>query len=218
MIMDVGCGDGGLLPKLARFGHVSGVEPNASVLHDDAPFRDHIFTHPLGHESYRHMRFDVVTALDVLGHTADDHGAVADMAAMVRAGGHLVMTVPASVTPWAQEGCNGTNGRCYSASALGALLGPHGRLVAMRYLFHSLFVQQLISGRSGVAHDVTASAVPRPWLNRMMTGACNLEHRVTHWLPLPFGTYLLAVIERPATEPIDEPILAPQFGAAVPAA
>ena len=216
MIMDVGCGDGGLLPKLARYGHVNGVESDERTLCDEGPFRDHIFTKPLGHASYRQMRFDVMTALDVIGRMRDDWQAVIDMTAMLKVGGHLVVTAPARILPWSGDDEGGGDVYRYTAMGLRGLLEPHGRIVELRHIFHSQWLPQLVGGgsESWPADDGEAKGTKRGAVNQVLTCASIIEHRITQWLPLPFGTWLLAVIEKPVEAPLAESGYAP----AVPAA
>src|SRR2546426_10425650 len=45
-ILDVGCGDGLLFERFAEFGPVEGVEPDASLVASDGPYRDRIHVVP----------------------------------------------------------------------------------------------------------------------------------------------------------------------------
>src|SRR4051812_12063398 len=96
-ILDVGCGDGLFFQELERFGRVRGIEVDVGLLDPDGPYRDRIATLPLGDPSYAGDagRFDLITALDVIEHIADDRAAVAAMLRMLRPGGVMVVTVPA---------------------------------------------------------------------------------------------------------------------------
>ena len=80
-ILDVGCGDGLFFPELERFGRVRGIEVDEGLLDPEGPFRGRIHTRPLGDPAYRgdDWRFDLITALDVVEHIADDRAAVSEM-------------------------------------------------------------------------------------------------------------------------------------------
>ncbi|MBV8381660.1 MAG: class I SAM-dependent methyltransferase, partial [Planctomycetaceae bacterium] len=101
-ILDVGCGDAVSFAALSAFGTVRGIEVDEGLLDPGGPFRDRISTRPLGDAVYDDpaWRFDLITALDVLEHIDDDRGAVTAMAAMLRPGGVVVVTVPAFELLW----------------------------------------------------------------------------------------------------------------------
>src|SRR5688572_15005772 len=88
-VLEVGCGTGGNLPMLARFGEVLGAEaaPEALRLHaaqGDTRFCvvRHAIPEPL------EERFGLIAMLDVLEHIADDRGALAWLADHLGPGGH----------------------------------------------------------------------------------------------------------------------------------
>ncbi|HXG84121.1 MAG TPA: class I SAM-dependent methyltransferase [Pyrinomonadaceae bacterium] len=99
-ILDVGCGTGGNLEMLAKFGAAEGVDVSDDALEfcnskgltvhkglaESLPFPD---------ES-----FDVVTALDVVEHLDDDVAGLKEMNRVLKTGGKTLIFVPAFMWLW----------------------------------------------------------------------------------------------------------------------
>ena len=99
-ILDVGCGTGGNLEMLKRFGAAEGVDVSDDALEfcqskgltvhkglaEELPFAD---------ES-----FDVVTALDVIEHLDDDIAGLREMFRILKKGGKTLIFVPAFMWLW----------------------------------------------------------------------------------------------------------------------
>lgn len=201
-ILDVGCGDGLFFPRLERYGDVRGIEVDEALLTPDGPYRDRIATRPLGDPSYAADagRFDLITALDVLEHIDDDAAAVAALAAMLREGGHLVVTVPAFPALWDRHDEINHHRRRYTARPLRAVLEGAGLEIAhLRYLFRGLFVPKLLVAalnRHRRSRPIAQHGLPPPAVNRLMSRLCVVEDRLLRRVPIPFGTSLLAVARR----------------------
>jgi SAM-dependent methyltransferase len=205
-ILDVGCGDAVSFPMLSEFGTVRGIEPDENLLDSAGPFRERISTRPLGDPVYDEpsWRFDLITALDVIEHIDDDRGAVSSMAAMLRPGGLLVVTVPAFNLLWDEHDEINHHCRRYTARLLRVTLEGHGlELLQVRYLFRALFVPKLLVRLVNArrSRKVAVHGVPRPAINTALERLCVLEDRLLRRLPLPFGTSVLGVARKWATEP-----------------
>lgn len=197
-ILDVGCGNGLFFAELGRFGNVRGIEVDDSLIPSDSPYRTAIFNKPLGDPVYQGMQFDLVTALDVIEHLEKDRDAVCAMLAMLRPGGKLVITVPASMLLWDTHDEINRHYRRYRKFELRRLVPDDGRTVFVRYLFHLLYVPKLLV--KFVNHcfprPISQHATSFPVLNPLMRALLILEYRTVGRLPIPFGTSLLAVIEK----------------------
>lgn len=200
-ILDVGCGNGLFFDELARFGDVRGIEVDESLVPQDSRHRDRIHRQPLGDPHYAALQFDLITALDVIEHIEHDDQAVTDMLAMLRPGGKLVITVPASMLLWDQHDVINMHYRRYTAASLRRLLAGKGRLLELRHLFHALFLPKYafrtlnrLFDRKAVQHGMPTAPV-----NRLMETACLWEYFALARLRVPFGTSLLAIVEKPAS-------------------
>ncbi len=194
------------------YGNVSGLEIDTSLVHKDNPYRNRIYTQPLGSPVYQSKRFDLITALDVVEHITDDAAAIQNMARMLRDGGRLLITVPAFMALWDEHDEMNLHHRRYTVAALRNLLAPHGRIVQMRYLFPSLFLPKLAIRCVNKMRrkKVPQHRLPSPRLNQWMTNLCLAEHELTSWMRIPFGTSVMAILEKP----IEVPAIMPHLAAA----
>lgn len=202
-ILDVGCGDAVSFPALSAFGTVRGIEVDEGLLDPGGPFRDRISTRPLGDPVYDDpaWRFDLITALDVIEHIDDDRGAVTAMAALLRPGGLLVVTVPAFELLWDRHDEINHHRRRYTAASLRRTLDVRGlELVRLRYLFRTLFLPKLMVRllNAGRDREVAQHGIPAPAVNTAMRRVCVWEDRLLRRLPIPFGTSVMAVARKPA--------------------
>jgi len=197
-ILDVGCGNGLFFAKLGQFGDVWGIEIDQSLVTPDSPYRDRIFAEPLGHSRYRDLRFDLITALDVVEHIEDDRQALDEMLAMLRPGGKLILTVPASMLLWDRHDEINGHYRRYSRKTLRELISGKGRIVCLKHLFHAIFVPKLLvkALNACFSRPVAQHGIPPKPVNWSMKTLCVLEYRLLGWLRVPFGTSLLAIIEK----------------------
>ena len=199
--MDVGCGNGLMLKRLSGLGPVEGLEVDTSMLSENTPFRERIYTEPLGADIYRDKQYDLITCLDVIEHIQNDRQAVQDMMNMLRPGGALLITVPAFMALWDEHDVINKHYRRYTTGRLRPLIEPHGDILELRYLFGGLFPPKL-----GVKlinkmrrKKIPQHGVPNAVVCKIMKMACLLEYRLTSWLKPPFGTSVLAVLRKPLT-------------------
>ena len=145
-IADVGCGTGGMLPMLARFGEVTGV--------DEAPeAREYCarrgFPGVLAPEAWHEtgQRYDLVTAFDVAEHVEDDVAFLRRLAGHVRPGGHVLLTVPAYPFLWSFFDEMNHHQRRYTRSSLHRSLDAAGIRVERMTHFNFLLLPPVILER-----------------------------------------------------------------------
>jgi SAM-dependent methyltransferase len=196
-ILEAGCGTGGNLAMLAGFGEVSAFEPHPYCLEharsiagadvrpgrlpDDVPFSG--------------AAFDLVAALDVVEHIADDRSGLVALRDRVKPGGHILLTVPAYSFLWSEHDDRHHHYRRYTRASLVALASEAGlRDIRCSYfntlLFPAVAAVRTVknwAGRRGSTDD----ALPPPSINSILAAVFAAESHLLGSLDLPFGTSLL---------------------------
>lgn len=211
-VLDVGGGAGNMVHHLARYGSVIGVDNAWAPLavawergYQSLPAEATVL--PFAPES-----FDLVALLDVIEHSPDDKGMVAEAYRVCRPGGFVVVTTPAYAWLWSHNDVINHHYRRYTASSLREILQGAG--FAVRRLSYTYFLvfpaaagliltRRALGARPSLAtpddgaYQVEMEPTPEP-LNSILTTVGNWEARLLRRLDLPVGTALLAVAERQA--------------------
>jgi SAM-dependent methyltransferase len=197
-ILDIGCGNGLFFPRLQEFGGVRGIEIDADLLPADSPHRRQVFTQPLGDPCYRDLRFDLITALDVIEHIEDERQALREMRDMLCPAGRLVITVPALPMLWDYHDRLNRHYRRHSVASLRDALPDGLRVLDLRYLYHALVFPKVVARtlNRGLSRKRAQHGIPPAAIGWILKTACIWEYRLLRRLRLPFGTSLLLVAEK----------------------
>lgn len=126
-MLDVGCGAGGMLGELRRFGEPAGLEISHELL---AAARARGFPRLVAGSAERlpvaPASLDLVTAFDCVEHLEDDLGAFRGFFAALRPGGRLFLSVPAWQFLYAENDRVAMHRRRYRRSGLTARLREVG--------------------------------------------------------------------------------------------
>jgi SAM-dependent methyltransferase len=99
-ILDVGCGTGGNLEMLAKFGAAEGVDVSDEAL-EFCKLKGLTAHKGLAEKlPFASESFDVVTALDVIEHLDDDISGLKEMRRVLKSGGKTLIFVPAFMWLW----------------------------------------------------------------------------------------------------------------------
>jgi SAM-dependent methyltransferase len=204
-IAELGCGSGGMLEALARFGTAVGVETDPALrkharargldvrpgsLPDDVPLEA--------------GRWDVVCLLDVLEHITDDAGALRACRRLLAPGGRLMVTVPAYAWLWSRHDELLGHRRRYTAGSLRAAAVAAGFAVERLTYFNTLLAPPIMAvrlartalGRPG--HDLGR---PAPLVNRLLARSFAAEARLLRLVSLPFGISVLLIARAAPSAP-----------------
>ena len=204
LILDAGCGTGGMLPYLGRFGTRLGIDISDEAL-QFVRLRE---TEPLARASvsnlpFRVHSFDLVTSFDVIYHRAveNDELAMAEMARVLRPNGSLLIRVPAY--NWMRSAHDDAvhTGRRYTRRGLDKKLRRAGlRPTFVTYANTLLFpvaVAYRFLGKLRPHRRHGSDVGPMiPSLNRWFGAALKLEAGILRHSRLPFGLSVIALAQK----------------------
>jgi SAM-dependent methyltransferase len=207
-VLDVGCGAGGMLGPLARYGHVTGVEPAADLVEHcrERGFGDVVeasaYDLPTASES-----MDLVTLFDTLEHIEDDLRALRECRRALAPGGLLFLSSPAYQFLYANNDRVAAHARRYTARELRRKLRATGfESVRVTYFNTLLFpailpvvLAKKVQERFAEPGDSTNLSMDMPpALNRALAAVMSSERRVLTRTELPFGHSVIALARRPS--------------------
>lgn len=204
-VLDAGCGTGGNLQMLGRFGVVTGVEmdPGAARMARDKASGVVLEGYlpdqfPLAEDD----QFGLIAALDVLEHIDDDVASLERLKRYLAPGGKMVVTVPAFPALWGAHDEAHHHKRRYTRTELQQKVESVGMKVGYISYYNSLLfpvaaIERLLHRlvKDNGSDTQAGLSVPAGWLNRLLYGVFVLEKHVIGRVALPFGLSLVAVLE-----------------------
>jgi SAM-dependent methyltransferase len=197
-ILEIGCGTGHNLEMLAKFGKVDALEldDEARGIAEQRLGRK-VMNAPLPElAGVRDRHYDLIAALDVIEHIDDDSAALVAIAAKLKPGGKLVMTVPAHAWMWSAHDVVNHHKRRYSKAALRRLVEASPlRLERLGY-FNSLLFPLAVADRLSSklrGKDNADVKLPSAPVNAALEAVFGAERHLVGRLPLPPGLSLFAV-------------------------
>jgi len=201
-ILDVGCGTGGMLPHLQRFGPAIGLdsapEAEAACRRRGVPF-----VHGWGTQlPFKDGTFGIVTALDVIEHVPDHLGILREMYRVLRPGGLLLLTVPAYQFLWSQHDEFNHHQRRYRRRGLRAVVRKSGFNIVKLSYYNTLLFPAAVARKAMMRFqqgDGPASHLEEvpDLLNRVLRMVLVREQALVSRWDLPFGASLICAARRP---------------------
>lgn len=201
-LLEAGCGPGGNLAMLARFGAVEAMEldPDARAV---AAARSGIEVRPgalpdrLDHAA---ASFDLVAAFDVIEHVEPDAASVAALGKLLRPGGALIITVPAYRWLWSEHDTHHHHKRRYTRAEVRRLFESAGLRVEKCSHFNALLFPLIVAVRflkrlAGQA-DSPDDETPSPVVNKALQAIFASERLLLRHVSFPFGVSILGIARR----------------------
>lgn len=202
-ILNVGCGTGGTIDMLEKFGKVDNVDTS-----DDAI----AFVKKLGHKNiakvdgielpFEDKVYDLVGAFDVLEHIEDHKNALSEWKRVLKDDGAIVITVPAYQWLWSEHDVSLHHRRRYTVKSLMAVAAEVG-LMSERKSYAISFSLPLVAGFRfagkilGRKADSETSYVPVPRvINKLFTALLKVEAKMHNTVSLPAGTSVVAILRK----------------------
>jgi SAM-dependent methyltransferase len=208
-MLDVGCGAGGMLGELRRFGEPAGLEISRELL---AAARGRGFPRLLVGAAERRpgapRSLDLVTAFDCVEHLEDDVGAFRGFHAALKPGGRLFLSVPAWQFLYAENDRVAMHRRRYRRSGLTAKLESVGfSIEKASYVNAWLFplivpavlllkLKQRFFKRAGAPAETNLSYRAPTLVNALLARIFSSERFVLRHASFPLGHSLIVLARR----------------------
>jgi SAM-dependent methyltransferase len=194
-ILDVGCGDGLLFERLTRLGSVEGIDIEAA-LQPQSKWRSQIYCGSFDQTFRPSKKYSVILMLDVLEHLADPMAALKNVRRLLLPNGFFIATVPAFMAAWTNHDALNQHVTRFTKRSLGKLLANSGmEILEQHYFFYwTFFAKFLVRGYERLStQSPKVPDVPPQWINQSLYLLCRAEQISAGFLPLPFGSSLIAI-------------------------
>lgn len=201
-LLDIGCGTGGNMDHLQRFGQMHGVDLSGIALDFSRRHRGHervMFASatelPFAAES-----FDLVTALDVVEHLDDDLSGLREIQRVLRPQAPVVIFVPAFQSLWGPNDDQSGHKRRYRLPQLRDRVEAAGlRIERISYANVAMFLpiwlgRKILNalGREGQSEN----RINHPLINRLLARLFASEAGWLRKHSLPFGVSIICVARK----------------------
>lgn len=209
MILDAGCGTGGMLARFAPYGTAVGVDLAAHAVRITRDWREcpDVAQASLTALPAAANTFDIAVSLDVISDAGVEIEAAAldELYRVLKPGGRLLLNLPAFDSLAGEHDVAVRTARRYNARKARQLVERHGFTVErLSYwnmvLTPAIWVARFLSRRrartAATAHsDITP---PNTLVNLFLLALIRFERQILHYVPaLPFGSSLLVLVRKP---------------------
>jgi SAM-dependent methyltransferase len=200
-ILDLGCGTGGNLALLSRWGPVTGLDGWYPALRVCPAGAGALVQGQMQRLPFDDDTFALIAMLGVLEHVADDVDVLRQVRRVCRPGGLILLLTSAFMFLWSQHDEANHHVRRYTARELqskAARAGLKARYVSYQnaFLFPAAAAVRLWQRLCPPGGEPRIDMFPMPEpINTVLAGLLALEGWLMTWTSLPVGVSLVAVLE-----------------------
>ncbi|MCA8971889.1 MAG: class I SAM-dependent methyltransferase [Planctomycetes bacterium] len=208
-ILEIGCGAGGLLRRLVRFGNSVGVElyPDLAAVCRERSTRPTVCGNAYA-LPFPDASFDLVCLFDTIEHIPDEARALAEIRRVLRPGGYVFFSVPAYQWLWSNNDVVAHHFRRYTKGRLKAPLRAAGFEARKLSYFNTVLfpviapivllgnLKQKIFGLKDPKKTNLSFTMP-PFCHGILAGIMGGERHVIRKLSMPFGHSMIGVFQKP---------------------
>lgn len=202
-VLEAGCGTGGNLALLARYGKLDAFEydPTARAKAAAKQVAEIDFGALPDQVARADGSYDLIALLDVLEHIEEDEASLQRLGGLLRDDGKLLLTVPAVPSLWSEHDVIHHHHRRYTRRSLEQCIAKAGLKVERIGYFNSLlfpiaWVQRQAQRLTG--RHAPLDAIPGKLLNGALEKVFGLERHILGKVDMPIGLSLFAVVSRKA--------------------
>ncbi len=201
LILEIGCGTGGNLELLSKFGTLSAIEFDKEALQLSKEKNVcNVVEGSLPHHIPLDKTYNVIAMFDVLEHIEEDLASLLAIKKILHKNGRLLLTVPAFMFLWSDHDDLHHHKRRYTKKSLTNVLKQAGYNIEYLTYFNTFLfpvvslvrlVSRLLKRRSG--SDISNSTPS--FLNDFLTVLFSAERHFFPRFSFPFGVSLLVVVK-----------------------
>ena len=200
-ILDAGCGPGAMLPHLAKYGDVIGVDISEDAL-KYAKKRGKVKKGDITNIDFKDETFDLVVCMDVLYHmwVKDETSALKEFNRVLKKDGILLLREPAYDWMRGNEDKGSLTARRFSQRVLKQKLENSSFQVKKItyvnfFLFPLLLLVRILTG-FGSKRGSSDMSIPPNFINQSLFNILKLESALLRFVSLPFGSSLICVARK----------------------
>ncbi|MEW5768071.1 MAG: methyltransferase domain-containing protein [bacterium] len=203
-ILDVGCGTGANLRILNQLGRAVGIDYSPAALQFcQSRGLSRLSRMIAESQGIKSDQFDIILALDLLEHLANDRMALSEFHRVCVPGGRVLITVPAHPSLWSEHDEALEHKRRYTKSDLRKKIEEAGfKILLLSYynafLYLPIVLIRFLQSRFKSRHDhpeTTYLELPQI-LNQTLAIIFGLEGRILKYTNLPWGLSLICVAQK----------------------